>query len=94
LPIGAPTHAELSPPNQKESREFESTSLRQTVCTICLQSGYSGKSACDAALSRSMRTGESYLAADSLNSTGVFSTRRKYGSLHGWSGFRSPTSLR
>jgi hypothetical protein len=47
----------------------------------------------DVALLRSMRTGESYLAADSLNRTGVFSTRRKYGSLHGWSGFRSSIAL-
>jgi hypothetical protein len=44
--------------------------IRQTVCTIQLQSGDGGKSARDAALSRSMRTGESYLATDSLNPTG------------------------
>ena len=74
----------------KGYRGFESAPLRHTVCTVHLQSGDSGKSARDAALLRSMRrTGESYLGSDSLNPTGVFSTRRKYGSLQGWSGFRS-----
>jgi len=38
---------------------------------------------------RSMRTGESYLAGDWTNSTGVFSTRRKNGSLQGSNAFRS-----
>jgi hypothetical protein len=70
-------------------RGFESPPLRHTVCTVYLQSGDGGKSARDVALLRSMRTGESHLGADSHNSMGVFSTRRKYGSLHGWSGFRS-----
>ncbi len=63
--------------------------IRHTVCTISLQSGDGGKSARDVALLRSMRTGESYLAADWTNSTGAFSTRRKNGSLQGSNAFRS-----
>ena len=39
------------------------TALRRTACTICLQSGDGSKSARDAAILRSMRTAESYLAA-------------------------------
>jgi rod shape-determining protein MreB len=39
-----------------------------------------------------MRTGESYLAADSLNFTGVFSRRRKYGSLHDRADFVHPVA--
>ena len=70
------------------------TALRQTVCTIDLQSGDSAKSARDAALLRSMRTGECYLGADSSESRWVFSTRRKYGSLRSWARFRSSIASR
>ena len=57
-------------------RGFESPPLRHTVCTVYLQSGDGGKSARDVALLRSMRTGESYLAADWTNSR-VFSPREE-----------------
>jgi hypothetical protein len=63
------------------------TALRQTVCNVYLQSGHNGKSPEEALLLRSLRTGESYLAADALNYAGVFSTRRKNGSLQGFRRF-------
>src|SRR5208282_1023539 len=58
------------------------TALRQTVCSVSLQSGVSGKSPRDAALVRLMRTGERESCTRFGEFRGFVSRRRKAGSLH------------
>src|SRR5271168_4279001 len=79
--------------DSKGSRGFESPPLRHTVCTIYLQSGDGGKSPRDAGFLRSMRTGESYLGADSLNCRGFSPREEKTGRFTVGADFVHPSPL-
>jgi hypothetical protein len=75
----------------RQKSPASSKSLRSATQSVLfyLQSGDGGKSARDAALSRSMRTGESYLSTDSLNPTGYSPRGENTVRFTVWGGFRS-----
>ena len=76
------TRDEFHPFNPKESRGFESPSLRHTVCRCCLQFWRSAKTPRGRRGSlRRWRTGEGGLTPDSPASAGILTARNKNGSL-------------
>jgi len=78
----APNSGRIPPRQALAAPAVRIPPLRQTVCTVCLQSGDGGKSARNAALAHVMRTGECELCARLGKFLGFFSQRRKAGSLH------------